>query len=38
MQPYYQTPDLTLYQGHVLDVLAQLPAGSVQCVVTSPPY
>lgn len=24
--------------GHVLDKLAELPAESVQCVVTSPPY
>jgi len=27
-----------VFQGHVLDVLASLPEGSVQCVVTSPPY
>jgi len=27
-----------LYCGHVSDVLARLPAGSVHCVVTSPPY
>ena len=27
-----------LYQGHVLDVLRQLPSESVHCVVTSPPY
>jgi DNA modification methylase len=30
--------DVTVHQGHVLDVLPLLPAGSVQCVVTSPPY
>ena len=32
--------DLTpmILQGHVLDVLRTLPADSVQCVVTSPPY
>lgn len=29
---------ITLYQGHVLDVLRQLPSESVHCVVTSPPY
>lgn len=28
----------TLYLGEVRDVLRQLPARSVQCVVTSPPY
>jgi len=29
---------LSLHQGHVLDVLREMPAGSVHCVVTSPPY
>ena len=38
--PYYQTPDgkVTLYHGHVLDVLREMPAESVNCVCTSPPY
>ena len=27
-----------LWHGHVLDVLSQLPAGSVQCALTSPPF
>ena len=27
-----------ILQGHVLDVLRSLPANSIQCVVTSPPY
>jgi len=31
-------PDFTLYVGDVRDVLTELPAESVQCVVTSPPY
>lgn len=30
--------DATLYHGDCLEVLRQLPAGSVQCCVTSPPY
>ncbi len=30
--------DFTLYVGDVRDVLAGLPAESVHCVVTSPPY
>jgi len=38
MQPHWQTDDVTLYHGDVLDVLAELPAESVHCVVTSPPY
>lgn len=29
---------LTILQGHVLERLAELPAGSVHCCVTSPPY
>ena len=39
-EPYYQTPDgkVTLLHGHVLDVLREMPAESVNCVVTSPPY
>jgi DNA modification methylase len=31
-------PTVTLYQGHGTEVLARLPAASVHCVVTSPPY
>jgi len=35
---FYSDGQVTLYHGEVRDVLAQLPAESVQCVVTSPPY
>lgn len=38
MKAYYEDQLTTLYQGHVLDVLAGLPEASVQCCVTSPPY
>ena len=41
LEPFWQTTDgstVQLYQGDVIDVLRRLPAGSVQCVVTSPPY
>lgn len=31
-------PRATIQVGHVLDVLRQMPAESVHCVVTSPPY
>jgi len=34
----YQEPSATVYQGHALDVLRELPAESVDCVMTSPPY
>lgn len=38
MQPWYENGGVQIYTGHVLDVLQSLRAGSVQCVVTSPPY
>ena len=38
MKPYFETDAGVIYQGHVLDVLRGLSDGSVQCVVTSPPY
>ncbi len=38
MEPYWQTDAGTIYQGHVLNILKQLPDESVQCCVTSPPY
>jgi DNA modification methylase len=36
--PFYQDDWLTLYGGDCRTVLVQLPADSVDCVVTSPPY
>jgi DNA modification methylase len=36
--PFVSDPDFTLYVGDALTVLAGLPAGSVDCCVTSPPY
>ena len=38
MTPYYQDDAVTLYGGDCRAVLAELPAESVHCVVTSPPY
>lgn len=38
MTPYMDDGQVTLLQGHVLDRLRELPAESVQCCVTSPPY
>lgn len=35
---YFSDAALTIYQGDVLAGLRDLPAGSVHCVVTSPPY
>ena len=36
--PWLQDADVTLYHGGVLETLRELPAESVDCVVTSPPY
>lgn len=41
LKPYWTTSDdktVKLYHGHVIDVLKRLPAQSVHCCVTSPPY
>ena len=37
-QPYYQDDAVTLWHGDSLAVLRDLPSGSVDCCVTSPPY
>ncbi|QZN86923.1 site-specific DNA-methyltransferase [Cellulomonas sp. C5510] len=36
--PYFADDAVTLWHGDALDVLRNLPAGSIDCVVTSPPY
>lgn len=38
MDPYYQDESVTLFHGSALDVTRAMPDGSVDCVVTSPPY
>lgn len=38
MKPYFQDDTTTLYGGDSLAVLASLPTGSVDAVVTDPPY
>ncbi len=38
MTPYYADDWLTVYLGDCRQVMAELPAESVHCVVTSPPY
>ena len=38
MTPFWEHPAVTLYHGDCREVLRELPAESVQCVVTSPPY
>ncbi len=35
---FYNEPNHTLYQGHALDVLRELPDESVDMAMTSPPY
>ena len=38
MKPCYDNQGIELYHGDCLQVLKELPAESVHCVVTSPPY
>jgi DNA modification methylase len=38
MGPAYEDDQVTVYSGDCISVLKQLPAESVQVVVTSPPY
>lgn len=38
MKAYHTSQDIELYHGDCLQVLKELPAESVHCVVTSPPY
>lgn len=38
MSIYYQDPQVTLYHGDCIEVLATLPDASVDAVVTDPPY
>lgn len=36
--PYYRDEQVTLLLGDALEQMRTLPAGSVECIVTSPPY
>lgn len=38
MKPYYEDGQLALYHGKSHEILPTLDAGSVDCIVTSPPY
>jgi DNA modification methylase len=38
LKPYHQDESVTLYQGDATAVSRELPDGSVDCIVTSPPY
>ena len=38
MKPYYSDEWLSIFEGDCRAVLSELPADSVDCVVTSPPY
>lgn len=38
MSTYYEDEHVTLHHGDAAGTLAALPAGSVDCIVTSPPY
>ncbi|OBB16189.1 hypothetical protein A5761_12620 [Mycolicibacterium setense] len=38
LTPYFRDKQVTLYHGKALDVARQLPSGSADCIVSSPPY
>jgi site-specific DNA-methyltransferase (adenine-specific) len=38
MIPYYEKDGITIYHGEALDILANLPSGSVDALLTDPPY
>jgi site-specific DNA-methyltransferase (adenine-specific) len=38
VKPYYQHNDITIYHGNALHILPELPAASVSCLLTDPPY
>jgi site-specific DNA-methyltransferase (cytosine-N4-specific) len=38
MTPHYQDEWLTIHAGDCRAVMAEMPADSIDCVVTSPPY
>jgi DNA modification methylase len=38
VEPWLQDPDVTLYHGDCLEVLRELPSGSVHMCATSPPF
>ena len=38
LTPYFCDKQVTLYHGKALDVARQLPSGSADCIVSSPPY
>lgn len=38
MKPYYEDASVTLYHGDALAILRELPTGSVDVVMTDPPY
>jgi DNA modification methylase len=37
-EPFLSDPDVTLWNGDSLDVLREMPDGSVDMIATSPPF
>lgn len=37
-QPYWHGDQAAIYHGDALQVLSEMPSGSMDCIVTSPPY
>lgn len=38
MTPYFQADNVTIYHGDFRDVMADLPSGSIEAIITDPPY
>ena len=38
LKPYFETGGVTLYNGDCRDVMRELPSGTVDLVLTDPPY
>lgn len=38
IKPYYEEPNIKIYQGHILEVLKTFNDESVNTIITSPPY
>lgn len=38
MKPYYQNEHVTLYHGDCIETMNQMPANSIDAIVTDPPY
>lgn len=38
IKPYYQEPNITIYNGDCMDILKNISDNSIDCIITDPPY